>query len=115
MGNKIYYFVQSNGNIPVKNFLASLSKKQRAKIYKVFELIQQHGVAAIPNHIKKMQGTTMWEIRILGQDNFRIFYVCVTKQDILLLHAFNKKTEKTSNKEISIALKRQREWKDRNV
>ncbi len=60
---------------------------------------------AIP-HIKKLTGTPLWEIRILGEDSIRILYVTKQEKKIILLHAFVKKTDQTPKKEIDISLAR---------
>ena len=70
----------------------------------------EHGINSIPQHIKKLTGTPLWEIRILGKDNIRIFYVLPQREVILVLHGFIKKTQKTNPKEINTALKRYQQW-----
>ena len=68
--------------------------------------MQEFGVTTGNPHIKKLTGTELWEIRILGQDNIRIFYVTITGRVFLLLHGFKKKKNKTPDKEIRTALNR---------
>jgi phage-related protein len=70
--------------------------------------VQEYGLQGIISHIKKLTGTPLWEIRILGGDNVRILFVTQLAKQIILLHAFVKKTNKTPAKEIGIALKRLR-------
>ena len=48
--------------------------------------------------------------RILGADNIRVIYVTFEEDIVLLLHGFVKKTQKTSPREISLALQRLEEW-----
>lgn len=68
--------------------------------------VQEYGLQAIIPHVKKLTGTPLWEIRILGGDNARILFVTQLERQILLLYAFIKKTNKTPAKEIAIAQKR---------
>ena len=49
---------------------------------------------------------------IIGQDSIRILYVTQSQKQILLLHAFEKKTDKTPLKEIDTALTRLAEFED---
>ncbi len=65
-----------------------------------------YGLISILPHTKKLVGTPLWEIRIVGKDNIRVLYVAIQKEDVFVLHAFLKKTQKTERKEIKIALKR---------
>lgn len=67
-------------------------------------------VSYILPHVKKLTGTPFWEIRILGQDNIRVIYICPFKESVLVLHGFIKKKQKTPPKEISTALQRYKNW-----
>lgn len=110
MANKIKYYISSRGDNPVKEFIDSLEIKQKIKVFHIFKLIIEYGINSIPHHIKKLSGTPLWEIRILGKDNIRILYIAYRKETILLIHGFIKKTQKTNPKEINIAIKRFRQW-----
>lgn len=109
MTNKIQYYLNSKGQNPVREFIDSLSKKQKAKIFRIFLTLQEYGLLSIMPHTKKLIGTPLWEIRILGQDNIRILYITVERNNILVLHGFVKKKRKTPLKEIEIALIRYKE------
>lgn len=110
MTTQIKYFLSSSGVNQVKQFINSLEHKQKIKIFHIFKLIIEYGTNSIPQHIKKLTGTPLWEIKILGKDNIRIFYVLPRREIILVLHGFIKKTQKTHPKEINIALKRYQQW-----
>lgn len=107
----VHYFVTDNGEIPVKQFIDSLSAKQRAKISRIFQYIEDFGLESVRPHLKKLTGTPLWEVRILGKDNIRILYIILTQESILVLHGFLKKTQKTPQKELDIALNRFNDWK----
>ena len=110
MLTKIIYFISSSGVNPVKDFIDSLEVKQKIKVFHIFKLITEYGIYSIPQHIKKLSGTPLWEIRILGKDNIRILYIILRRETVLLLHGFIKKTQKTNSKEINIAIKRYHQW-----
>ena len=61
-------------------------------------------------HVKKLAGTSLWEIRILGQDNIRVIYAIIQNDQVLLLHGFVKKKKKTPIKDLSIAQARYKDW-----
>jgi len=107
---KIEYYTTLEGKNPVSDFLDSLSGKQQGKVLRVLQTIAEYGLLSVLPHLKKLTGTALWEIRILGKDNIRIFYVVPYKERVLLLHGFIKKKQKTSPKEIAIALQRFAEW-----
>ena len=106
----VYYYTSSTNNNPFAHFLDSLQKKQQAKILRVIFQIGKYGLLSILPHIKKLTGTPLWEIRILGKDNLRIVYIIPHQNSVLVLHGFIKKTQKTPYKEIAIALNRFKDW-----
>jgi phage-related protein len=110
----VYYFISSSGSNPVRQFLDSLSEKQQAKILRIFQYITDYGLSAVLPHTKKLAGTPLWEIRIVGKDNIRILYVLPLKNIVLVLHGFMKKTQRTSVKELQIAMSRYKQWKEMN-
>ncbi|MDO8658015.1 MAG: type II toxin-antitoxin system RelE/ParE family toxin [Candidatus Levybacteria bacterium] len=107
---RVIYYVSKNGNNPIRNFLDNLSPKQQAKILRIFMYIKEYGLQSVVSHVKKLSGTQLWEIRVLGQDNIRVFYGLISKNGVLILHGFIKKKQKTPEKEIDLALKRYSEW-----
>jgi|SRR3989344_8009371 len=102
---QVIYYTTTIGDNPVKKFLDT-RPSAKVKAFRIFLNIEEYGLTAAIPHIKKLSGTPLWEIRILGQDSVRILYVTRSEKQILLLHAFDKKTNKTPPKEIKIALDR---------
>ena len=103
---KVTYYISPSGKIPVKDFLDAAGPKLKAKALRILMTVEEYGLQAITSHVKKLAGTPLWEIRILGGNNARILFITQLAKQILLLHAFVKKTNKTPAKEIAIALKR---------
>lgn len=62
----------------------------------------QHG--AVPTDFKPMPsvGVGAYEIRIHTGDAFRVFYVAKFPEAVYVLHAFDKKTRKTSHPDLEI-------------
>ena len=88
---KVIYYTTAGGENPTEKFLDSLSSVQKAKASRIIGYIEEYSlVVAIP-HIKKLSGTPLWEIRILGQDNIRILYATFKNNTIIILHGFIKK------------------------
>jgi len=106
----IYYYLSPNGDNPFAQFLDSLEPKQQTKILRLIMQIEQYDLVSILPHTKKLSGIPLWEIRVLGKDNLRVIYISPLKDSIIILHGFNKKTQKTPSKEIHIALKRSQDW-----
>jgi len=106
----IYYYISPSGKNPVKNFLDSLQETQQAKVLRILQYIEEYGLRSILPHVRKLTGTPLWEIRILGKDNIRVIYVVPTKNTVLVLHGFIKKKQKTPSKELNLALSRHYDW-----
>ena len=112
---KIKVYESLSGDKPVEEFIKSLDEKARLKVSRTLDLLESFGLEGTYPHVKKLTGTPLWELRILGTDSIRIFYVTITGKIFLLLHGFKKKTQKTPPKEIAIARKRLNEYQLRKI
>ena len=108
----VYYFISPSGDNPVNQFLDSLSELQQSKVLRLLQYIRTYGLSAILPHTKKLTGTPLWEIRILGKNNIRVLYAVPQQNLVLILHGFIKKSQKTPLKEIHVALTRYEQWKN---
>ncbi len=108
---EIIYYATSQGKSPVFEFIQDLDVKVQNKIIEVLEQLEEFGTLLGPPHSKKVTGTPLWELRILGSDNIRIFYVTVVNRKFLLLHGFQKKKQKTDIREIKTAINRLADYK----
>ena len=110
---KVLLYTTLQGEKPVNKFIHSLELKAQTKVYNALELLKSFGVSVGSPHIKKLTGTELWELRILGSDSIRILYIAITGKNFLLLHGFKKKKDKTPPKEIRIAEDRLVEFRSR--
>ena len=91
-------------NDSFNEFIQSLEKDTIAKTIRVIELLEKFGNSlGIPHSKMVLKG--IFELRIHGDQNIRIFYA-FSKNKAILLHGFIKKTPKIPKKEIGIAIKR---------
>jgi len=88
----------------VHKYLSKLSNKNRSKIKAAIEHLEQHGPLISPALSKKIK-KDLFELRIKGQDSYRIFYTKI-KSIYYLVHIFKKKSQKIPQKEIKTALDR---------
>jgi len=96
-----------------QEFFNKQSKKVKAKIVWTFDLVE--GLQRVPEtHLKHIESTDgLYEIRVqLGTDIFRIFCFFDQGQLVILVNGYQKKTQKTSNKEIELALKIKAEYEN---
>jgi phage-related protein len=55
-------------------------------------------------------GDGVYELRIRAEGAFRVFYVTKRAEGIVILHAFQKKTQKTAPLDLDLAAKRYRQY-----
>lgn len=91
-------------NDAIEKFIQSLEKNTIAKVIHTIELLEKFGNKLELPHSKMVSGG-IFELRIGGSQNVRIFYA-FSGNKAVLLHGFIKKTPKIPNKEIGLAIKR---------
>ncbi|MCL5676206.1 MAG: type II toxin-antitoxin system RelE/ParE family toxin [Patescibacteria group bacterium] len=89
---------------PVDEFIKNQQPQVKAKIVHNVRLLQQYGNMLGMPHAKTL-GCGLYELRIRGKEELRIFY-CFKQKTIYLLHAFKKQTQKTPQKELDLAKQR---------
>jgi phage-related protein len=101
--------------IVYKNYFREFFEKQRNKVKDkiiwTFDLIE--AIPKVPEtYLKHIEGADgLYEIRVqLGSDIFRIFCFFDEGQLVVLANGFQKKTQKTPQKEINNALKIKKEY-----
>ncbi len=108
---KIKFYRLETGKCPVEEFFDSLTNKQYEKIAFVLDLIEQ--IDIVPHkYFKKLKGTDdIWEARVQqGNNIFRIPGFFDGKDLVVLNHVFTKKSQEISQKEITVAKKRKRNY-----
>ena len=89
----------------LREFPASARNESGYQLDKV-----QHGL--MPDDFKPMPtiGKGVWELRITDEaGQFRVIYIAKLKDAVYVLHCFQKKTQKTAQKDLDISQKRLRE------
>lgn len=81
-----------------------------ASLLKIAALIEEFGLINVGMpYVRHLQGK-LWEMRGKGKDGIaRSIYVAATGQRVIVVRSFIKKTARTPQTEIAIALKRARE------
>jgi len=88
----------------VKAFVKKLQKSTQPKVLRAIELLEQYGQNLSMPHAKKVTNL-LYELRIRGTQEVRIFYV-IQEDTAILLHVFLKKTQKIPRREIETTKKR---------
>lgn len=99
-----YYRDSRTGCDPVQEYIYSLDNKHRSKIRKYIEFLRSSDGYIDEPYSRHIQGKIR-ELRVdFAFNRHRILYFSFVDKNIVLLHAFLKKTAKTPNREIGIAL-----------
>ena len=102
-------FESDTGRCPVADYIENIKRPaERAKITKVLEAVEE--LAMLPSHLfKKMQGRgELWEVRAMQHRllGFHTRSGGVGPLEFVLVHAFQKQSQKTPLNEIEVALRR---------
>ncbi len=104
----IFYSNQGKVKSPVKEFIANAPSADRAKILSCLQSLREQGVTAPKVNCRQIKDK-LWEIKISASVGYRIFYIIVHGNTIVLLHGYKKKTQKAPLKELKVATKRMSE------
>lgn len=100
-----FYQDLRNGKYPVREYVKSLGRKERAKVAKYIEFLRVNKGYLDEPYSKHIIGKIR-ELRVdFSKNHHRIFYFTFIRKTIILLHAFLKKTKRTSVAEINKAQK----------
>jgi phage-related protein len=105
---EIIFYITPNGNPVVQNFINSLQKAPHAKLLREIDLLEDYGIDLGMPHAKSLGGG-LYELRVRGKIDVRVFYVFAKAKNIYLLHGFVKKRYTTPKRELDIALDRKKE------
>lgn len=115
--HEIYFYKDKQGKEPVADYLAGLAEKEdkdsRIKLNKIrdyVKILSEYGTQAGEPYIKHLGGE-IWELRPLRD---RILFVAWHEGSYILLHSFQKKTQKTPLREIRKAKRELADLKERS-
>jgi len=87
--------------------LQKLPRDVFARFLRISELLADHGPDNVSMPHVKSLNNGLWEMRMSGKDGIaRAIYVKATGQRLVVVHAFQKKTQKTPQKVLETARKR---------
>lgn len=91
------------------DFINGLQPHTIAKFRYQIKLLSEFGPTLGMPHAKAI-GKGLLELRVRGNEEVRGLYIFIENHDVILLHAFKKKTISIPSKELKIARTRQREY-----
>lgn len=96
--------------------IQSLPDDMRAHFLRIAQMLEDFGPQKVTKpHVDHLEGK-LWEIRMHGKDGIaHAIYFTAHGQQLIVVRAFNKKTQKTPRREIEIAFTRMQGWLQRET
>jgi len=94
----------------VRSEIRALPADLRARFVRLGDRIRQTGLINLREpHVKHLDGK-LWEMRLQGRDGIAgALYVTAIGERVVVVRVFSKKTQKTPDAEIDLALQRAKE------
>jgi phage-related protein len=102
------FYASASGRRPVREWLLSLSRDDRWIIGRDIQRVEFGWPLGMP--YCRPLGNGLWEVRsdLTGGRIARVFF-CLMRGEMILLHGFEKKTQKTPQQDITLALRRMKD------
>jgi len=102
------FYELPSGRVPVREWLKSLDKIDRKIIGEDIKDVEFSWPIGMP--VCRALGRGLWEVRSeLTQNRISRVLFCIHEGRMVLLHAFIKKTQKTPDSDLNLAMKRRKE------
>jgi phage-related protein len=103
-------YTTERGDSPIDEFLDGLDKKSRAKVAAHLSLLEEQGPNLKRPYADSVRGKIR-ELRIHYSSNqYRILFFFYVRDQIVLLHAFSKKSQQLKEKDIELSERRMEDW-----
>lgn len=100
--------------MPVRELIEAQSAEVQERIFRDLERLVEVNVRLGPPYVRKLAGREFWELRTrVSGDVYRTFYFAHTGRKFVLLHAFQKKSQKAPIKELEVAEERMKDYQER--
>lgn len=102
------FFRSASGNEPVRTWLKQLLPEERKMIGEDLQVLQYRWPLGMP--LVDSLGDGLWEVRSRLPTRIARTLFFVHHKEIILLHGFIKKTQKTPTEDRALALKRKHDY-----
>ena len=105
----VFFFQNDNGKMPVHDWLAGLSKKNKKIIGEDIKTVELGWPVGMP--VAKSIGNKLYEVRsvLKNGDQSRVIFT-IYKNQMILLHGFIKKTQKIRKQDLNLAKSRMKKF-----
>jgi phage-related protein len=104
----LHFYCTDAGNEPVREWLKGLDEAQRRAVGLDLQRVQFRWPIGMP--LCRPLGDGLWEVRTaLSNGTISRVMICFYQGELYALHGFIKKTQKTPDEDLKLALKRKKE------
>jgi phage-related protein len=108
---KVVFYMDEQGNEPVKDFILAQTDGAIAEILHVLKLLREFNIRLGMPYVKKIDKSGLRELRIKhSTDLYRVFYFAYIERRFVLLHAILKKGDKIPQSDKELAIKRMNDY-----
>ncbi len=105
------YYKTASGRVPVKEFVDEQAVEVREKIFSDLARLVRFNVRLGHPYVEKVEGRGFRELRTkVRGDIYRTFYFAHTGKKFVLLHAYQKKSQKAPRKELGVVEERMSDY-----
>lgn len=106
------FYADERGQRPVEEFLERLPEDHLGKVLQVLQMLEERGPNLPFPYSSQVEGR-LRELRVhYGRTLYRVLYYIDVERTCVLLHAFEKRTPKLSEKDIAIGMRRMAQDQD---
>jgi phage-related protein len=111
MKRKIQLYESASGNRPVEKFIRNLDKSAKAKVLATLEYIQETEKVPLKMFCRMKATDDLWEVRVKISTNiYRLLSFFDGACLVILVHGFQRKSQKTPSHEIKTAEARKKDY-----
>ena len=109
---QLIFYKTSSGKDIIADFILNCENNLKNKIRTGIKIFEDYGLELLKTKwLKKIyHNPNIYELRITGRKQIRFLFIQYNPQIFIIVHVFVKKTQKTPDKELKIALKRAKEF-----
>lgn len=109
------FYQTERGESPIAEFVEALPEKARAKCIDYMLLLEERGNRLPSNYASKVEDN-LWELRPeFGGIEYRYFYFSYVDNQIVIVHAVSKKSQRLKPGDVRLALSRVEEVRRREA
>jgi phage-related protein len=103
----VAFYCTADGNEPARDFLKSLTREDRREVGADLYTLQTEWPIGMP--LVRSLNKGLWELRSDLGDRIARLMFCFHQRRIIVLHGFIKKSQKTPQADLDLAIKRLKE------